>query len=379
MRITIDYTAAAQQGAGIGRYTRELICALARLDHTTPYTLLIRGRVDFADGLADFPPNFRVRRIPIANVQFLRLWRLGVPLPVDWLAGQATVYYSPDFILPPVWRGRTLLTVHDLSFIRSPETADARLRAYLNKAVPASVARADHVLADSAATARDVVDLLGADPAKVSVLYAGVSPRFRRIEDPTTLAAVRARYKLDGPFILGLGTLEPRKNLPRLIEAFARLRHQGLPHTLALAGGRGWMYDPIFTQVEKLGLQSVVRFLGFVADDDLPALYSLADAFAFPSLYEGFGLPPLEALACGTPTVVSTTSSLPEVVGEAALLVSPTDVEALAAALYRLVSDTGLRAALREAGPTQARRFSWDEAGRGLKRVLETLSVGPVR
>ena len=180
---------------------------------------------------------------------------------------------------------------------------------------------------------------------------------------------------MSGPFILGLGTLEPRKNLPRLIEAFGRLKAGGAAHLLALAGGKGWLYDPIFSQVERLGLREAVRFLGYVADDDLPALYSLADAFAFPSLYEGFGLPPLEALACGAPTVVSTSSSLPEVVGDAALLVPPTDVDALADALHRLVSDEALRARLREAGPLQARQFTWEAAGRALHTTL--MSCGP--
>ena len=372
-RVVIDYTAGAQQGAGIGRYTRELVRALAALDQTTRYTLLVRGGVTVPGALDGFPPNFHPRRIPLANVHFIRLWRLGVPLPMDWLADRADVYYSPDFILPPLTAGRALVTVHDLTFLRVPDAADPRLRAFLTRAVPRAVARADHILADSAHTRLDLTDLLHVPPDKVSVVYPGVAPRFRRVDDPTALAAARARYGLDGPFILGLGTLEPRKNLARLIEAFARLPAQGLPHTLALAGGRGWLYNPIFEQVERLGVKDRTRFLGYVADDDLPALYSLADAFAFPSLYEGFGLPPLEALACGTPTVVSDASSLPEVVGEAALQVAPTDVAGLAEALVRLVTDEALRARLRAAGPVQAARFSWATAAQALKAVLDRL------
>ena len=343
----------------------------------TPYTLLVRGGVTVPGAVDGFPPNFRLRRVPLANVHFIRLWRLGVPLPMEWLAGRAAVYYSPDFILPPLTGGRALVTVHDLTFLRVPDAADPRLAAFLTAAVPRAVARADHILADSAHTRRDLSELLHVPPDKVSVVYPGVAPRFRRVDDPAALAAVRARYGLDGPFILGLGTLEPRKNLARLIEAFARLAARGLPHSLVLAGGRGWLYDPIFAQVERLGVKERVRFLGYVADDDLPALYSLADAFAFPSLYEGFGLPPLEALACGTPTVVSNTSSLPEVVGDAALQVDPTDVDALAEALVRLVTDAALRGRLRAVGPPQAARFSWSAAAAALKAVLHQLSHAP--
>ena len=291
-RVTIDYTAGAQQGAGIGRYTRELVQALGRLDTTTPYTLLVRGDIRVAVSVDGFPANFHLRRIPIANRTFLRLWRAGVPLAGEWLAGAADVYYSPDFTLPPLRGGRAAVTIHDLSFLRTPEAADPRLRAYLSAAVPRAVARADHVFADSAHTRQDLIDLLGVAPDKISVLLSAASPHFRRVEDAAALAEVRARHGLDAPFILGLGTLEPRKNLARLMDAFARLRADGYPHRLILVGGRGWLDDPIFAHVERLGLRDRVRFLGYVPDADLPALYTLADAFAFPSLYEGFGLPP---------------------------------------------------------------------------------------
>ena len=157
-RVTIDYTAGAQQGAGIGRYTRELVQALGRLDTTTTYTLLVRGDIRVAGSVDGFPANFRLRRIPIANRTFLRLWRVGVPLAGEWLAGAADVYYSPDFTLPPLRGGRAAVTIHDLSFLRVPETADAGLRAYLSAAVPRAVTRADHVFADSAHTRQDLID-----------------------------------------------------------------------------------------------------------------------------------------------------------------------------------------------------------------------------
>lgn len=375
-RITIDYTPAARQQAGIGRYTRELIRALAQLDTETAYTLLVRGDATVPDSLADFSANFSVRRSPISERTLTRLWRLRVPLPADWLAGPSDVYYSPDYILPPLRRGRAVVTVHDLSFLTVPQAADAGLRAYLTDAVPRSVARADHVLADSEHTRQDLARLLRTPAPKISVLYSGVSPAFRRVEEGERLAEVRARYGLAGPFVLGLGTIEPRKNLERLIEAFGRLVAAGEPHALALVGGQGWLYGPIYERVQALGLADRVHFLGFVPDADLPPLYSAAEAFAFPSLYEGFGLPPLEALACGTPTVVSNVSSLPEVVGDAALQVAPTDVDALAAALARLLHDEPLRARLRDAGPRQASRFTWPAAAAQLRETLYALHTG---
>ncbi len=334
---------------------------------------MLRGAPTIPDSLGGLGPNFHRRQTPISERTLTRLWRVGLPLPVDWLAGASDVFYSPDYILPPLRRGRAIVTVHDLSFLTVPETADAGLRSYLTQAVPRSVARADHVLADSEHTKHDLVRLLRTPADKISVLYSGVAPQFRRVEDGAQLTEVRARYGLAQPYILGLGTIEPRKNLVRLIEAFARLAPEG-EHVLALVGGQGWLYGPIFDRVRALGLEQRVRFLGFVPDTDLPALYSAAEAFAFPSLYEGFGLPPLEALACGAPTVVSNVSSLPEVVGDAALQVEPTDVDALASALSCLLRDEPLRARLRAAGPVQASRFTWAAAAAQLREILYRLA-----
>lgn len=365
--IAIDYTAALEQGGGIGRYTRELVAALARQDDRTDYRLFAAGQR--ADDLPDAPgPNFAWKPTRLSSEWLARLWhRARLPLPVETWTGPVDLLHAPDFTLPPVRRGtRTLLTVHDLSFVRAPEAAAPGLRAYLNRVVPRSVARADHVLADSEATRQDLIDLYGTPPEKISVLYSGVEERFRPVSDVEALRAVRARYGLGkGPFILSVGTVQPRKNYGRLVEAFQRLDGHDL--TLAIAGGKGWLDDPLYGQIEALGLGERVRLLGFVDDADLPALYSAARVFAFPSLYEGFGLPPLEAMACGVPVVASRASSLPEVVGEAGLLVDPLDVEALADALRRALEDEDLRRALISRGLAQARRFSWGESAQRLR------------
>ena len=365
MRIGFDATAAVRQGGGIGRYTRELLAALAEQDTSNQYQLIYLSRT-VAHPLPPLPRNFRVRPIPLDDSWAARVWhRARAPLPVNWLTGSIDVYHSPDFTLPPVQRGtRTLLTVHDLSFIRDPESATPVLRRYLNAVVPRSVQRADHVLADSIATQNDLMELYGTPPEKISVLYAGVSAAFRPITDTAALRAVRTKYQLSAvPFILAVGTLQPRKNYVRLIQAFS---HQPSDIQLVIAGGKGWLYDSIFAEVARLKLQERVLFPGFVADADLPALYSAARVLAYPSLYEGFGLPMLEAMACGTPVVTSTASCLPEVAGDAALCVPPTDVDALAEALQTALSDERARADLKAKGLARAKEFTWEKAARAL-------------
>jgi glycosyltransferase involved in cell wall biosynthesis len=376
VRVGIDYTAAVQQGGGIGRYTRNLIRALATLDRESRYTLFVAGGRGAGDRLGRWPKNFRVRSVPLPDRWTTILWqRLRVPIPIQVVTGPLNLFHSPDFVLPPVGRTPAILTVHDLSFLRVPQFFVPGFCAYLVGAVSRAVGRAAHILADSESTRRDLVELLAVEPERVTVVYPGVEPRFRPMDDVQELERVRARYGLPGHFVLGLGTLQPRKNLSGLVKAFDRLlaspgnaRDVADLH-LVIAGGKGWMYEETLALPERLGLGERVHFAGFVDDADLPALYNLAAAFAFPSWYEGFGLPVLEAMACGTPVVAANNSSLPEAVGEAGLLVEAADTEALAVALGRLLADGVLRARLIPAGQSQARRFTWEGAAAQLLAI----------
>lgn len=376
MRIGIDYTAAARQGAGIGRYTRDIVRALARLDADSRYVLLSaeRGAPRRAADLA-WPPNFSVRSLPLTDRHLAILWqRLRLPIPVEVATGRLDLFHSPDFVLPPVLRARTALTVHDLSFLRLPECSSPPLLEYLMRSVPPSVARADIILADSESTRRDVVELLGIPEGRVQVVYAGVEERFGRSVEPDAAEAALRRHGVRRPYILALGTLQPRKNYPTLIRAYDRLRREhGVDHQLVIGGGEGWLYEDIYATIGALGLHDDVKVTGFVEDADLPALYRGADLFAFPSLYEGFGIPVLEAMASGTPVVTSDASSLPEVAGDAALLVSPTDVDGLAHAMWRLIDDRGLVAELVRRGRDRAARFTWEAAARSLLAVYASL------
>lgn len=363
LRIAIDYTAALQQRAGIGRYTRGLVRALSGLDANSEYVLLVSGRSDQEDG-APLPSNFQLKYLPLSHRWTTALWhRLRLPIPVDLFLGRVDVFHSPDFVLPPLLQGKKILTIHDLSFYRYPQGAEPSLLWYLKGAVSRSVTRADFIFADSQCTKSDLREIFGVPEEKIAVVYPGVDPWFQPSDDQDKDDRVRTRYGLDAPFILSVGTVEPRKNYAGLIQAHKLLRQEyKVPHQLVIAGARGWLYHGIYAEVEKSGLEKDVRFLGYVLEEDLPALYRGAEVLAFPSHYEGFGLPPLEAMACGIPVVVSNKSSLPEVVGDAALMVSPEDVEGLAAAIYRILSDSALKEKLRQKGREQAKRFRWEKS-----------------
>jgi glycosyltransferase involved in cell wall biosynthesis len=386
LRIGVDYTSAAHQGAGIGRLTRSAIGALAQIDRKNQYTLLVQGR--------DLPPdevrgplageqrtrnaasgipnsNFCERRTWINERWWTRIWhRLHVPWRVEWIIGRVDLFHGPDFTLPPLRAGtKAIVTVHDLSYLRLPFCFKPALLDYLVANVPRAVDRADWVLADSESTRRDAIELLNVSEHKISVLYPGVEPRFRPIPDPKARTRTRAKYGLPTRFILSVGTVQPRKNYERLVQAFSHLRAPDL--SLVIVGGKGWLYEKLFDQVRQLDLQDRVMFTGYIDDVDLPLVYNLAEVFAFPSLYEGFGIPPLEAMSCGVPVVAADNSSLPEAVGDAGLLVNAEDTEALADALSQLLDDWTLRQTLIGQGVEHAKQFTWERTARTLLDTYE--------
>lgn len=375
--IGLDYTAAVLQGAGIGRYTRGLVDALLPLLGPDDRLTLLHPRARVAPTRADWPAAVAHRRLPLPDRYQTILWhRLHLPLPVELFTGPLDIFHAPNFLLPPVRRARTLVTIHDLAFLVRPQYAYPDLQRFLTQAVPRSLARADHILADSEASRQDAIRLFHLPPDRITVVGAGVEARFQPIANyqgvgTTPLREIRQKYQLpDAPLVLSLSTLEPRKNFDGLIRAFAAARQRaGFSHHLIIAGGKGWLYENIFAEVARQHARDFVHFLGFVADADLPALYNLADLFAFPSHYEGFGLPVLEALACGTPVLCTDTSSLPEIAGNAARLIPTGDEAALTAALADLLTDEAARADLARRGPAQAAPWTWEAAARRLVEV----------
>jgi glycosyltransferase involved in cell wall biosynthesis len=382
LRIGVDYTAAVRQGGGIGRYARNLTRALADLDRDNRYTLFVAGDRGREEKQRDWPGNFRMRVVPLSDRWTTILWqRLRLPVPIQVVTGPLDLFHSPDFVLPPVGKAKTILTVHDLSFLRVPQFFVPGFCAYLEKAVSRAVRRAGHILADSESTRRDLIDLLAVKPDRVTVVYPGVEGRFEPIRDAEILERVRSRYRLPARFVLGVGTLQPRKNFDGLIKAFGRLLGSASATDaavsadlhLVIAGSKGWMYDEMLALPRQLGLSDRVRFLGFVEDRDLPALYNLASVLAFPSWYEGFGIPVLEAMACGTPVVAADNSSLPEAAGEACVTVHAGETGALAEALSRVLSDAMLEQRLVAGGRQRAKRFTWPAAAQQVLSIYQSI------
>lgn len=367
--IAIDYTPAIRQQAGIGRIVRGQIEALVTLNPGYDLRLFVAGRVTDADREAAPLP---LHPTPIDERNLVRIWhRLDVHLPrVEWFTGgPLDLFHATDFVLAPTRARRTLLTVHDLAFVFYPNAAMPSLHHYLNVVVPRSVRRASGIIADSHHTARDLVAQWQVAPERITVVQGAVDhTHFYPVTDPERQRAVRDRYAIgERPFIFALSRLEPRKNFARLIEAFAIARQEAsLPHRLIIGGGKGWLYEEIFRRVSELNLHEHVHFTGFVADADLPSLYSTAEFFAYPSLYEGFGLPIVEALACGAPVLTANNSCLPEAGGPGALYIDAESVRSIADGIVRLATDATLRDQLRTAGLHHAATFTWQRSARQL-------------
>ena len=363
MQVCLDVSAAVHRRAGLGRYTLELTRALvAQGEHDYIAFYHQRGQAHL-DPPIDALPQLTTRLS-------VKPWRLAAMLAHLFRASQdalfpgVNVFHATEHLLPCLRRIGSVLTLHDLIFRFDPGAHLPLNRIYLNIMMPRFLRAADAIVAVSDCSRRDAMRLYGTPAEKIHVIPEGVDARFK-LTSQQQIDRVRAKYHLPERFILSVGTIEPRKNLPILFEVLTLRREQELASwPLVIAGKPGWLYEPILARVTELGLQDHVQLTGYFPDDDLPALYNAATLLAMPSRYEGFGLPVLEAMACGTPVVCSNTSSLPEVAGEAALLASPDDASAWAQAIARVMSDDALRSQLRQRGLDQAARFSWEQAAR---------------
>ncbi len=379
LRVAVDYRPVEGKRAGIGRYVYEILQRVC-------------SRSDFELSLISSRP-FR----PIAAVQGCRDLdrpgpRLAVPFPfkkvirlcyteptahamltdahIDLLWG--TTYFFPLALAKGPWK--RVVTVHDLASRYYPEALEAPMLGQLNR-LEEHVAVADRVLAVSETTKRDLVKFLNVAPGKIEVVYNGVSERFRRLDGVPE--RVKLQYRLPERFLLFVGTVEPRKNLPRLIKAFDAAARK-IPHALVIVGAKGWKAAPMYRAITESPFRDRILFTGYVDDDDLPALYNLADVLVYPSLYEGFGIPVVEAMACGTPVMTSNGSALAEIADGAAVLVDPLDVGRIGEAIERVVGDEPLRADLRAKGFERAKHFSWDVAASQVVACFQALCGRPV-
>ncbi|MFO7166958.1 MAG: glycosyltransferase family 1 protein [Chloroflexota bacterium] len=344
--------------AGVSNYVEALLAHLGQVDRSNRYTVYTTRGLG-AEQL-NLPPNFRVRpsRLPTINPRVRIPWE-QLLAPALLRLGRADVYHGVLNVMPLACPVPAVVTIHDLSAFLFPHTFRRVNRTYTRWAIRVSCRRAAHLIAVSEFTKREIVRWMRVPPERITVTYDAVDARFAP-PDPAEVERFRRAKGLPERFVLFLGTLEPRKNIPLLLDAYAMIaRSTDAP--LIIAGSKGWLYEPILARAEQLGLGDRLRFAGYVDQAEQHLWYAAATLFAFPSLYEGFGMPPLEAMACGTPVVVSSSSSLPEVVGDAALTVSPSDPEELAEAMHRLLADGELRQELRARGLRQAQRFSWRE------------------
>jgi len=361
VRIGIDARLVYYRQAGISQYTLRLLQELANLAQDDEF-VVFQSRRD-GSRLVE-RPNFQKRAL--WTPPHHRLEQLLLPL--ELATADLEVLHSPDFI-PPFRRNcRSVITIHDLNFLLYPHFLTPQSASYYGQ-IDQAVRNCDHIIAVSESTKHDIVRLTGAPENKITVVHEAAHPIYRPLDDSLPQQVVE-RMGLDRDYILFVSTIEPRKNVPTLLMAYKKLLdHYHAEVDLALAGEKGWLFEEVFALVGKLDLGERVHFLGRVSPEELLGLYNAAQLLVHPAFYEGFGLPPLEAMACGTPVVVSNTSSLPEVVGDAALLVDPSDVDSMAVAIWRLLTDEALRKQMREKGFRRARRFSWKKA------ALETLDI----
>jgi glycosyltransferase involved in cell wall biosynthesis len=365
--IYIDVAAAVHGRAGLGRYAESLTRALVA--RAPERFALFYNRGGHARPLAG------LEAIPTRSVRAgYKPWRMAVwlgqlaRLSFERLLPGAELYHATEHLLMPLHQVPTVLTVHDLIFHRFPEHHKRLNYWYLNAAMPLYCRRASAIIAVSQATKEDLVQFYAVDPARVTVVHEAAAPHFAPAS-PAQITQARARYGLPEDYLLHVGTIEPRKNLSRLVEALHRLRAGGEKVHMVMVGNKGWLYQSFFERLEELALDDAVVLPGYVPDVDLAAVYSGARLVAVPSLYEGFGLPVLEAMACGVAVVCSDTSSLPEVGGSAACYFDPTDVEAIADTILKVWRDNALRERMHQDGLARAGQFSWARA------ADETLAV----
>jgi glycosyltransferase involved in cell wall biosynthesis len=360
MRIGIETSVLRSNRAGSAVYTRHLVTHLRELCADHRLFLYAFGRGTTRTGA-------RFERVIRDTV-----W-MHAALPLKLWRDRIEVFHATAFNAPLLMPCPSVLTVLDLTVVKHPEWFDHRwFYHYTTRTLPVLASRADRIVTISECSKRDLMDHYGLPAEKIVIVPPAVDHRlFHATHHPESVRDAKARFGIDRKYVLSVGTLEPRKNLVRLVESFALLTAQADDCLLVVVGEKGWQYDEIFRTVRALGLEDTVRFLGFVPEAELPLLYGGAELFVYPSLYEGFGVPILEAMASGCPVVCSNRSSMPEVVGDAGLMVDPEDPEAIAQAMRQVLSDSTLAKTLRGRGLERAQHFRWDCSARMLLTVYE--------
>ncbi|KIX11155.1 glycosyl transferase family 1 [Dethiosulfatarculus sandiegensis] len=380
MRVGIDICRLTDPWTGVGNYIYNLVSGLAKVDQANQYVLYPYFWDCFPKkykGLAEFvpnSPNFRLHGADKVELGVKLFW-CKLKLPKEPQLAKVDVTHSTNISGPRLRNSKLAVTIHDLSFVYEPQWHKKDNVAFSMRALNRAVRRADALIVPSEFTARELIRFDPSVRGRVRVVYEAVSPRFSAAQSKKALAGLRKKYGLEKPFFLFVGTLEPRKNLPHLVKVFHHLWENGLiEQDLVLVGGEGWKADETMRAIKDPAGRGKVKALGYVPFEDLPGLYQAAYGVVYPSLYEGFGLPVLEAMACGAPVITSNISSLPEVAGEAALLTDPVDESSLADAVVRLGRDQGLKNRMSGLSLEQAAKFSREAMGQGTLSVYRELA-----
>lgn len=363
MRIAFDASTISTQG-GPRTYVLGLLDALFRVDRENDYVVFYNDPIH----LGRFP---RAREIVLPGKSPLaRLWREHVLLPLTCRREKVDLLHCPKSAIPYYVPCPTIVTLHDLIPLRHPETEKFVARVYWNIQIPIAARKSSFIITDSEHARQEIIEDFNVPPERIKAVMLGFNPAMLEERAPAGAAVVRGKYGLPEGYLLYVGTIQPRKNIDTLIEAYASLRscRAGMPK-LVIVGRKGWLYDKLFARIAELGLTDQILFTGFVPDEELPYIYDGAKLFAYLSFFEGFGLPPLEAMACGIPVITSDATSLPEVVADAGITVPPEDAAAVAAAIARLLDDPEYAALLGKRGRERAELFSWEAAAR------ETLAI----
>jgi len=375
LRIAIDIQTVIGKKTGVGKYTESLVKALSQIP--APYEFLLcyfnfRSRFK---GLEIKAENFKNNGIKLPGRAFSFLWKKMNAPNFDSLFGEADLFHFPNFILRPVKSGTTIVTIHDLAFKRFPQYIEKKNLAFLTGHIPRTLARADRIIAVSEFTKKELLKFYSIPENKIEVIHEGIDENFKKIDNAGRLTEIRNKYKLPERFFLWVGTLEPRKNISGLLDAFSDFKKIDKSNCrLVMVGKWGWNYHGFMDKIKKMIMREDVILTEYVSDEDLPAIYNLAEAFIFPSIYEGFGLPPLEAMACGVPVI--TTQALNEVVGEAAVKVSERNLEEIVRAMKDILENEGIKKDLIQKGFKRIEQFSWEKAARETLALYEKAMKG---
>jgi len=380
MRIGIDCSAAFLKDiTGVGIYIYNLVHALSRVDTVNSYTLypvFYNSFIGFEK--KDMPANFKIAHENSRRLLSGVLWPALVPSGLKEAAlGEVDIVHSNTFAGPVLKKKKLVSTIYDATVFTHPECHSRANVIRCRKGIEESIRNARAIIAISEHTKKDLIERLNAPDGMITVTHLAAGPEYHEIKDPSALEAVRKKYSLPHKYILFVGSLEPRKNVKTLLKGYASLSETvKREFSLVIAGAKGWLNSDIPGIVKELGIEKTTVFPGFIDKEDMSAVYSAASVFVFPSLYEGFGLPILEAFACGVPVITSNTSSMPEVAGDAAVLVDPLDAAALGAAMERILTDEAAQMDLRARGLERAALFSWERCARETIAVYEKVYKG---